>query len=387
MGINMSYKQDYNFSVGYYKFHEQENLNFQLNRLIANGARLEDIQSIAPNIKDFDEWKRELIALAEQALHENRILNAAFYYRSAEFFVSPDDPDKEDLYDRFIDLFYSANKNTLEEKVQIPFKNSFLPAIHLKNKENKGVILLHGGYDSFMEEYYLFASYIRDAGYEVILFEGPGQGSARIKNKLFMTHEWEKPIKAVLDYLNIDNVTLIGCSLGGYLGLRAAAFESRISKVVAFDIFYDFFYIIFQSSGGGEQSRKMVETFLKKEQVEILNKAGKMAMEQDLFTKWGIAQGMSVFGVNTPYEYFKNAKLYTTAEISKLVTCDVLLLAGTKDHFVPIEMFYKQIEALKNVKSLTCRLFTEKEHGANHCQVGNYKLVFDFILNWINITK
>lgn len=383
----MSIKQEYNFPIGYYDFHEQENINFQLNRLIANGGRFEDIQKIAPKIKDFDDWKRELIAIAEQSLSDGRDLNAAMYYRAAEFFVSPDDPDKHILYDKFIELFYSVYKNLVDDKVKIPYENSFLPAIHLKNKESKGVVLIHGGYDSFVEEYYLFGSYVRDAGYEVILFEGPGQGGARIKNKLFMTHEWEKPVKALLDYFNFDNVTLIGSSLGGYLGLRAAAFEPRISKVVAFDIFYDFLDIIFSASGGGEKSRKMIETFIEKEQADFVNKGTQMAMEQDLFTKWGVTQGMSVFGADTPYEYFKKARLYTAAEISKLIECDVLLLAGTKDHFVPIEMFYKQIEALKNVKSLTCRMFTEKEHGANHCQVGNYKLVFDFILNWMEITK
>ena len=42
---------------------------------------------------------------------------------------------------------------------------------------------------------------IADAGYEVIIFEGPGQGGARIKNRLHMTHEWEKPMKVVLDFL------------------------------------------------------------------------------------------------------------------------------------------------------------------------------------------
>jgi predicted esterase YcpF (UPF0227 family) len=31
-----------------------------------------------------------------------------------------------------------------------------------------------------------------------------------------MTHEWEKPVRAVLDYFALEDVTLIGVSLGGY---------------------------------------------------------------------------------------------------------------------------------------------------------------------------
>ena len=38
---------------------------------------------------------------------------------------------------------------------------------------------------------------------------------------------------------------------------------------------------------------------------------------------------------------------------------------------------------LKNVRSLTFRLFTDKEDAQNHCNVGNGRLVLDFICSWI----
>jgi len=56
---------------------------------------------------------------------------------------------------------------------------------------------------------------LRDAGYDTILFEGPGQGAALELAHLTMTPEWEKPVKAVLDYFRLDAVTLMGFSLGG----------------------------------------------------------------------------------------------------------------------------------------------------------------------------
>ncbi|MCP4415028.1 MAG: hypothetical protein GY805_00300 [Chloroflexi bacterium] len=46
-----------------------------------------------------------MIRIAEKAVHENRLMNAAIYYRSAEFFTLYQDPDKELLYDKFSDLF------------------------------------------------------------------------------------------------------------------------------------------------------------------------------------------------------------------------------------------------------------------------------------------
>jgi predicted esterase YcpF (UPF0227 family) len=40
---------------------------------------------------------------------------------------------------------------------------------------------------------------------------------------------WERPVKAVLDYFNLEDVTIIGASLGGYLAPRAAVFERLAS--------------------------------------------------------------------------------------------------------------------------------------------------------------
>ncbi|MHA1803021.1 MAG: hypothetical protein ACTSU4_00640 [Promethearchaeota archaeon] len=44
--------------------------------------------------------------------------------------------------------------------------------------------------------------------------------------------------------------------------------------------------------------------------------------------------------------------LYSTMEISKLITQGVLLLAATREHFFLLKMSYKQIEVLKNVRLL-----------------------------------
>jgi pimeloyl-ACP methyl ester carboxylesterase len=303
------------------------------------------------------------------------------YYRAAEFFVSPDDPDKHSLYDKFKELIYEVYADLPKLKVEIPYENSYLPGYHFKNENNKGTVVIFGGYDSLIEEFYKFYSYIKDSGFEVIAFEGPGQGAALKENNLSMTHEWEKPVKAVLDHFNLKNITLIGVSLGGYLSLRAAAFEPRISKVIGFGIIYDFFQVLLYA--GGPKIREMAENLLDTKQVELFNKIMTKRMKSDLLVNWGVNHGMYVFEVNSPFEYIEKARLFSTEKISDKINCDVLLLAGTKDHFIPLEMFYKQIEALKNVRSLTARMFTEQENASSHCQMDNFKLALDVIVNWI----
>ncbi|MBD3193476.1 MAG: hypothetical protein GF317_00360 [Candidatus Lokiarchaeota archaeon] len=68
-----------------------------------------------------------------------------------------------------------------------------------------------------------------------------------------------------------------------------------------------------------------------------------------------------IHGVKTPFEYLKKLKNYTTKDISERITQDTLILAGEKDHIILVNMFYKQMKALTNIKSLQGRVFTEKE--------------------------
>ncbi|TFG06450.1 MAG: alpha/beta hydrolase, partial [Promethearchaeota archaeon] len=110
-------KLEYNFPIGYYEFHEHPNINYQFNRLITNGGNFEEIKEVATKIKDFDDWKRELVPLGDKALAESRLLNAAMYYRAAEFFVSPNDPDKHALYEKFIDLIFKVYEDLPQLKV------------------------------------------------------------------------------------------------------------------------------------------------------------------------------------------------------------------------------------------------------------------------------
>ena len=109
--------------------------------------------------------------------------------------------------------------------------------------------MLHGGYDSLIQEFLSFLPYFSQQGYETYFFEGPGQGEVLMRCHIRMTPEWEHCTSAVLDHFNLDNVTLIGISLGGYLAPRAAAYDKRIQRVVMFDLIYDFYGAITQKMG------------------------------------------------------------------------------------------------------------------------------------------
>lgn len=378
----MSDSRAFSFPVGYHDFHDDPNMNFQLNRWLSSGySKYEDMREAAAKIESLEDWKREMVVIADKALSENRLLNAAFSYRAAEFFTMHKDPDKLPLYSKFIELFYEFLKDDSIERLQIPYENSYLPAIRISPNKSRGVILIHGGFDSVMEEFFSTAFLAVDSGYEIILFEGPGQGAALRHNDIKMTHEWEKPTSVVMDYLHLDNVTLIGVSLGGYLAIRAAAFEPRIRRVIAFDIIYDCGQIAFMK--GNIYSRTMLRILFDFEAEKLVNWIFRKKMRRESLFEWGLDHGMYVTGAVSPYGYLKGVLSYSAARISHLVKQDVLLMAGEEDHLVPLEMYYKQEDALKNARSVTGRIFTKEEHASNHCQVGNIKLALDVMIDWI----
>lgn len=198
-----------------------------------------------------------------------------------------------------------------------------------------------------------------------------------------MIPEWEQPVKMVLDYFELNDVILMGISLGGELVIRAAAFEPRVRYVIADDIMCNAFESISKSLP--ETLKVQVEQYLANQAVDQLNTLFNQLMPHSPLLEWGIRQGMHVMGTATPYEFFQAAQSYNTIAISNRIRADVLLLAGSEDHYVPLHQLYQQAEALTNVRSLTTRVFTRAEQAQNHVQVGNLGLSLRFIANWLDL--
>jgi len=257
------------------------------------------MEEAGQKINSFEEWKIEMSKLAQIAVSKGRLMNAAFYYRAAEFFTIRKDPDKELLYDKFIDHFYKAFQDDEIERFDVPYGNTFLPAMRTQpaNKEKRGTIVLHGGFDSFIEEFYSMMRYLSDHGYDVVAFEGPGQGAARKKYGLAFDYEWEKPVKAILDYFKLSDVTLFGISLGGWLCLRAAAFEPRITRVVAQSVSFD---VTQYTNVIGQQLAKL---FFRKFK-NFTNKATVKKMKKNLQYSWFVHNLMYITKKEVPIEGF-----------------------------------------------------------------------------------
>src|SRR5512138_2248479 len=176
-------EKNFSFKVGMYHLNDEPNFNFQLNRTIMwSGGDVDELRHAGPKIKDSSSWEIELVGLGEKALSEGRIVQAIAYFRMAEFFMFDGNPGKLEVYRKARTLFYAHYADCFENGVitrqSVPYENGRLPVwISVPDKEPaRDVILMHGGNDSYMEEFLPMVLYLRDKGFAVYFFEGPGQG-------------------------------------------------------------------------------------------------------------------------------------------------------------------------------------------------------------------
>jgi pimeloyl-ACP methyl ester carboxylesterase len=375
------------FPVAFYDdLHPNFGINFQMNRCYSfsnDNEMLSEMRGASPRIHNYSEFIEEFLKLYENSLKSGHKLRAAHYLRTAEFYMTLDNPKKEEYRKKFISLMREHFQIDDNLHYLVPYEDGFLSTYRFTPKTPQGTFVVFAGFDSYVEEMFKTILAMKESGFDVVFFDGPGQGATLEDYKIPMTHEWEKPVKAVLDFFNLNDVTLIGVSLGGYLVMRSAAYDKRIKRVVADDICVNFFETLLRQFPA--KSRKFV-TFLimhkNKVNATFFNSLIRKLSKKSLMLEWGVAQGMHVMGTKTPYEFFRKCTAFNTTEVSPLVEQDVLLMGGQEDHYIPLHQFFDQGKMLTNVRSLTSRLFTRKEMAQNHCQLGNVVLSVKVIVNW-----
>lgn len=366
--------------VGYEPFHRNTFMNYQFNRWYSLGRMpREEVAEVAGRTRNFSDWRREFSRIGERALAEGRLENAAFAYRAAEFLTPPSHPDKPVLYERFIELFDSAFDGLGFERHAVPFDGGQLPVLRLApSGRPRGTVLVHGGFDSFIEEWIVVLQYLAVSGYEVIGFEGPGQGGALRHHGLRFSHDWEEPTAAVLDHFGLTGVTLMGISMGGYWCLRAAAFEPRIERVVVVASVLDWLEQL------PPRARQLVQVMVRRRR--FMNASVRLRMRLLPVLDHAVSQCLMQIDGDQPIDAVDwLLQMNADHQHPERVTQDVLLLHGAKDRFQPLKLHHAQRRALENARSVTERIFTEEEHASSHCQMGNLGLLLEEIVGWLDL--
>jgi pimeloyl-ACP methyl ester carboxylesterase len=385
--LTPSTSPSFSFPVGYHDLHPNISINFQLNRFYGwagDDSMLTEMREAAAGmsgVDDYPTFTKTFLDLGDKAVARHEILKGAYYLRLAEFFLPTGDPRKLPTRQRFVDLVLDHFQIPSSAYTRIPFASGWLPAYRFTPAQPKGTLIVFGGFDSYIEEWLPAALFFREAGYDTIMFEGPGQGAALELAHLTMSPEWQKPVKAVLDFFHLDAVTLMGFSLGGGLVIRAAAFEPRVRRVIAYDIMTNGLECVLRPLP--PQAQKELLGWIDTGNEGAVDKFFADAMAKSLLLDWMMKLAMHNSGQRTPYASLKHYQKYETGSISSLLAQDVLLMAGAEDHYIPVHQLPDQIATLTHVRSLTARLFTCAEQAQNHCQIGNMGLAFRVIIDWM----
>jgi len=307
-----------------------------------------------------EDWTRSFLAMAEQvsALAEeagrqrrtrtasDAHLRAFTYFRVAELMCRYGEPQKIPLYRRALDSFrrglsLSAHRH---EPVSIAFDGYAMEGWFFPPQAAAEALP--------EQNFFRGAQWLTARGLACLVFNGPGQGGTiRLLGKPTIP-DYERPVAAVVDYLqerpDVDpgRIGLLGVSMAGYYGMRAAAFEPRLQAVVAWGAMY--------------------------------------SVLDDLWRCYPPLRRQLVWITGSKDEAEAQAKLraFTLEGILARVRIPALITHGVNDEMVPLASAQRTYDEIGSTDK-TLRPYTAEEGGDTHINIDNWSQVVPVMADWL----
>ena len=100
--------------------------------------------------------------------------------------------------------------------------------------------------------------------------------------------------------------------------------------------------------------------------------------------RWGVNNTRWVTGVSTLSQTPEAFDAYSLANIAGRIYCDVLILAGSKDHLVPAVQVEQFRSSLTHARSVITVIYDAESGGKDHCQDGAVTLWQQTFFDWIH---
>lgn len=370
--------------------------DLQLNRTFATILDRAGMETIAattlPRLRTTSQITKLAQGLAERFSSEGDEDAAWRLHELAAFYLGADDPRKRRFIDAMSASFDEAHRSLALTRHAVPYRGGELTAMRWEADPTDRAqapagtpttLIMMNGFDGYVEEIIDFASHFPTRPFDVIAFDGPGQGHTVLAG-MPLEPQWERPTNAVLNYFGIESAAALGVSFGGYLVTRAAAYCPRISHVIAFDMMYRLLdglmaplprplRPIADAVVGNPRPAWLIDA--------TLRTASRLSADLG----WKLQEASHLTGLSRPSEVLRAFGDYTMEPLEGRITQPCLVFAGDADQYVPFERLGDVRRALENSASLDVRAFHHAQDPdmAQHCQIGDLDRAFAIMGDWL----
>ena len=375
---------------------------------VYSGGDIGEVAAIMRGVRAGDDasWLREWSAMADRVATiaqsartgghrvsaREAFLRASNYYRNAEFFqrAAPTGDQamlrlarlSREMFACAIELF-----DTPSTSISIPYEGTELPGyLFLVDDQPipRPTIIYTNGYDSTAEEsWFAVAAAAIRRGYNVLAYDGPGQGAVIREQGLTFRPDWEAVLGPVLDYAvdhpAVDTTAIVGFgySLGSYLVARSATQDHRVAALILDDGLLDFHQAYVKAIPAP------VMALIRHERDRVPNLLLALMTRFDTQTRWGLNNGLWTIGGATYAEFVRRTRAYSLSDTAHLISAPTLILDAQDDQF-----FAGQPDALaKNMTAPVTITRLGREQGAGeHCHVGALSLAHQTMFDWLERT-
>ena len=318
-------------------------------------------------------------------------LRASAYYRAAEYYGDPLSPDTRSWGMKCRETFLKALDHFpwKTEAVFIPSGKGedFYPAYFItqgKPGERRKTLMAQSGFDGTAEEMFLAVGRAAlDRGYNVLLFEGPGQaGKRRFHPDSTFVSDLGPTVRSVTDFVlkrpevNQKQIALYGASFGGYFALSGALGEPRLGALILNSPLTDMQEYFFASMG--EETVGM----LKKNNLTTEDLKSIPEKEMPLKYRLSLLNLCIRFGKPSVAETLDAFSFFRIPDDRlKSLAMPALGLVSAGEGPTPL----KQGEHFAATAPKASLHVFERESGANaHCQLDNPVLSWAVALDWLD---
>lgn len=291
------------------------------------------------------------------------------------------------VYDLFNDAWLKglAAADPMPTQVAIPYEGTTLRGFHFRGTgkgATRPLLIFNNGSDGSMLVSLTLGGYGALArGYDVLTFDGPGQGYALWKQKLHFRPDWENVITPVVDFaltlegIDPKRIALLGISQGGYWVPRAVAFEKRIAAAIA-------------DPGVVDVSTSWLGQF-PPEALALLKSGPKaefdamMGRELPPSFKTGLDFRMRPYGMASYFDLFNAVQQYQLRDVAGQITCPMLITDPENEAFWPSQS-QELYDLLMSPRTLI--RFGAAEGADLHCEPKALGLRDLRIFDWLDET-